>query len=53
MRRWVILNGVLGLIVLALGVQIARTWMRTLPPVEARAPSKVADGPARTGEGGG
>ncbi len=53
MRRWVMLNGVLGLIVLALGVQIARTWMRTLPPVEVRAPSKVADGPARTGESGG
>jgi hypothetical protein len=52
MRRWVILNVVLGLIVLGLGVQIVRTWARTLPPVEARAPGKVSDGPARTGEGG-
>jgi hypothetical protein len=53
MRRWVILNGVLAVIVLALGVQIVRTWARTLPPVEVRAPSKAADGPARTGDGGG
>jgi hypothetical protein len=53
MRRWVILNGILAVIVLALGVQIVRTWARTLPPVEARAPGKVADAPARTGEGGG
>jgi hypothetical protein len=53
MRRWVMLNGVLAVIVLGLGVQIVRTWARTLPPVEVRAPSKAADGPARTGEGGG
>jgi hypothetical protein len=52
MRRWVMLNGVLAVIVLGLGVQIVRTWARTLPPVEVRAPSKAADGPARTGEGG-
>jgi hypothetical protein len=52
MRRWVILNGILALIVLALGVQIVRTWARTLPRVEARAPGKVTEGPVRTGEGG-
>ena len=34
MGRWAILNGVLVLIVLLLGLQIARTWGRTLPPVE-------------------
>ena len=34
MGRWGILNGVLALIVLLLGLQIARTWSRTLPPVE-------------------
>jgi hypothetical protein len=32
--RWAIMNGVLVLIVLLLGLQIARTWGRTLPPVE-------------------
>jgi hypothetical protein len=34
MGRWAILNGVLVLIVLLLGLQIARTWSRTLRPVE-------------------
>jgi len=34
MGRWAILNGVLVLIVILLGLQIARTWSRTLPPVE-------------------
>src|SRR4029450_13177347 len=34
MGRWAILNGILVLIVLLLGLQIARTWGRTLPPVE-------------------
>jgi hypothetical protein len=52
MRRWMILNGLLAVIVLALTWQIVRTWARTLPPVEARPPGRVADGPARTGEGG-
>jgi hypothetical protein len=52
MRRWVILNGLLAVIVLGLTVQIVRTWARTLPPVEARAPGKLADVPARGGEGG-
>jgi hypothetical protein len=51
MRRWVILNGLLAVIVLGLGVQIVRTWARTLPPIEARAPAKVADAPER-GAGG-
>jgi hypothetical protein len=52
MRRWVLLNGILAVIVLGLGVQIVRTWARTLPRIEARAPGKVSEGPARTGEGG-
>ena len=34
MGRWGILNGVLVVIVLLLGLQIARTWSRTLAPVE-------------------
>jgi hypothetical protein len=34
MGRWAILNGILVLIVLLLGLQIARTWGRALPPVE-------------------
>lgn len=33
MRRWAILNVLLGLIVLLLGVEIARTWARALPPI--------------------
>jgi len=53
MRRWLFLNIVLGVIVLGLGVQIVRTWARTLPPIEARAPGKLADAPPRGGEGGG
>ncbi len=34
MGRWAILNGVLVVIVLLLGLQIFRTWGRTLPTVE-------------------
>lgn len=51
-RRWVILNGLLAVIVLGLTVQIVRTWMRTLPPIEARQASKGGDAPAHSGEGG-
>jgi hypothetical protein len=44
MRRWVILNVLLGLIVLLLAVEIVRTWARALPPVEVqpREPAAVA-----------
>jgi len=52
MRRWMFLNGVLAVIVLGLGVQIVRTWLRTLPPVEVRAAGKPTDPPTRAGEGG-
>src|SRR5262245_57762749 len=41
MGRWAILNGVLVLIVILLAFQIARTWSRTLPPVETA--SRAAD----------
>jgi hypothetical protein len=51
MRRWMILNGVLAIIVLGLGVQIALTWARTLPPVDARATGKTSDAAPRS-EGG-
>jgi hypothetical protein len=37
MGRWAILNGVLVVIVLLLGLQIGRTWRRTLPPVDVSA----------------
>ncbi len=53
MRRWLMLNIVLAVIVLGLGLQIVRTWARTLPPIEARAPGKVTDVPRGGGEGGG
>ncbi len=39
MGRWAILNGLLGVIVLLLGLQIAWTWTRTLPPVDFAARS--------------
>jgi hypothetical protein len=56
MGRWAILNAVLVLILLLLGLQIARTWGRTLPPVEvaARQPdaSPKAEGKP-DGKGGG
>jgi hypothetical protein len=56
MGRWAILNAVLALILLLLGLQIARTWGRTLPPVEvaARQPdaSPKAEGKP-DGKGGG
>lgn len=51
MRRWMMLNGLLAVVVLGLTVQIVRTWARSLPPIEARPPGKVADVPTR-GEGG-
>jgi hypothetical protein len=53
MRRWLVLNIALAVIVLGLGVQIVRTWARTLPPIEARAPGKVTDVPRGGGGEGG
>ena len=37
MRRWVIINVLLGLVVALLGLEIVRTWARVLPAVEAPA----------------
>jgi hypothetical protein len=37
MGRWAIINGVLGLLVVLIGFEIARTWTRALPPVEIAA----------------
>src|SRR5262249_53309286 len=34
MRRWAILNTLLGIAVRLLGLEIVRTWARALPPVE-------------------
>jgi hypothetical protein len=34
MGRWAIFNVLLGVIVLLLGLEIARTWARSLPPVD-------------------
>ena len=50
MGRWAILNGFLVLIALLLGLEIARTWGRSLPPIEVGARS--ADPPPK-GEGTG
>ena len=60
MGRWAILNGVLVVIALLLGLEIARTWGRSLPPVEIGArpadpPTKgdgAGDGKAGEGKGG-
>ena len=53
MRRWVILNGLLAVIVLGLGVQIVRTWARTLPPIAPRGAGKMTEAPPRGGGEGG
>jgi len=47
--RWTVLNGVLLAVVLLLGVQIARTWMRTVPPMRTPAPD-TAEVPRRDGK---
>jgi hypothetical protein len=42
MRRWAIINTLLGVVVLLLGVEIVRTWARGLPVIEVvpRAPAE-------------
>lgn len=49
MRRWTIINAILGLLVALLAVEIAGTWARALPPVEVspRAPAPPAEGEKR------
>ena len=37
MRRWAIINVLLGLIVALLAIQIVSTWARSLPPLEEHA----------------
>ncbi len=55
MRRWAIINTLLGALVLLLGLAIARTWARVLPPIEvtARAPAAPAGGQHEKGKRGG
>jgi len=56
MGRWGIINVLLGLIVLGLGVEIARTWARALPPVEVAqhaAPPPAAEKHDKAGKRGG
>lgn len=45
--RWTVVNAILVVIILALGVQIARTWMRTLPPTRVEDGSDEADATSR------
>ena len=47
MGRWAIINAVLGVIVMLLALEIARTWGRALPPVEVAAGPRT---PAATPE---
>jgi len=53
MRRWTILNVLLGLIVMLLGVQIARTWGRALPAVDLAVRPPEAMPRRAEGSGGG
>jgi hypothetical protein len=50
MGRWALLNGLLGVIVLLLGLQIAWTWARSLPPIDLEARGAADPAPA-TGDG--
>jgi len=45
--RWTVLNGVLLVLAVLLGVQIARTWIRTVPPVRVPAPAADSQGQRR------
>lgn len=45
--RWTVVNAILVVVILALGGQIARTWMRTLPPTRVETAGEEADGEAR------
>jgi hypothetical protein len=51
MRRWAIINVLLGLIVALLAIQIVSTWARSLPPLEERArqPPPAAPEPREKG----
>jgi hypothetical protein len=51
MRRWAIINALLGVLVLLLALQIVRTWARALPPIEPPRGGPVATG-AGPSEGG-
>ena len=53
MRRWVIINVLLGAIVLLLGIEIVRVWARVLPPVEAPARQPVTEHGGGKGKRGG
>jgi len=52
MRRWAIINVLLGLIVALLAIQIVSTWARSLPPLEERG-RQPAPSPAEPREKGG
>jgi hypothetical protein len=45
--RWTVVNGILVVVILALGIQIARTWMRTLPATRIEAPGAEGDADGR------
>jgi hypothetical protein len=44
-RRWTIINVLLGLVVALLGMQIVRTWARSLPSVEVSPRAPAAEAP--------
>jgi hypothetical protein len=54
MRRWAIINTLLGAIVLLLGIQIVRTWARGLPSIEVvpRVSSEPRERPKRADKAG-
>lgn len=51
MGRWAILNGLLGLIVALLAVEVVRTWARVIPPVDPAAKVPRAAAPERHEKG--
>jgi hypothetical protein len=52
MRRWAIINVLLGLIVALLAIQIVSTWARSLPPLEERARQPPPPAPEPREKGG-
>lgn len=48
--RWTVVNAILVVVILALGGQIARTWMRTLPPTRVEGAGEGGEADGRRGE---
>jgi len=51
MRRWTIINGILVIMVVLLGFEIARTWGRVLPAIDTAPRAGSPDQPHEKGGG--